>query len=232
MKRTIKTILYLFAASVISLSSFSVAYAEKTAIISDEIFVESSWDDLESRFQMGHFEDNSELNQFAFDPNEEGISLFASAAFPLSEYPAGSYFSNTGKTCTCHSGSNNPCWYTTPCDCLVYESAIQCVGFAKYVYQQYNGKSVSSASSNYTSYSITLTTSNVRQYIMSLPVGSYINVKYKNGGSHTMIIAKSDTSYVYLYHANWGGSCLVNYTKMAYADFVNYFPVLNSTTVA
>ena len=183
--------------------------------------------------EFGHFEDNRELDKYDYDPSDDILMTYVAEPFPLAEYPANtSYFNKNGTVpCTCHGGAlGNYCDPGISCDCKVFEGSIQCVGFGRYVYKAYHSASLDDSGSTATDYGdngLSLTKNNVRRYIMPLGVGTYIRVKYYDGRGHSMIVAKTDTSYVYLYHANWGSSCGVKYTRMPYDEFVTLFPKLN-----
>ncbi len=93
--------------------------------------------------------------------------------FPLSNYPVGSYFSQTGVACTCH---HNNCSYYGNCDCQPYAYAIQCMGFAKYAYDQFSHRSSwtdISADRDNTVRDIS-TTTKAQQYMGALPIGTYV----------------------------------------------------------
>lgn len=62
------------------------------------------------------------------------------------QYSDGSYFSKTGKACTCHSAYSNNCDpYVDNCECIHFENAIQCAGFARKVYQEVHDHSLPSS---------------------------------------------------------------------------------------
>lgn len=52
------------------------------------------------------------------------------SAYPLIDYPSGSYYSTRKGGCTCHSWCN----WDSNCDCIKFDNSIQCDGFAKYIY--------------------------------------------------------------------------------------------------
>lgn len=134
-------------------------------------------------------------------------------------YPSGSYFSNTGKACTCH-----PCTTSAPGDCTVFDGAIQCAGFARKVYYETHGKYVSSL----TTKNMSLTAQNAKSLFLNAPRGTYLYTKTKSGVKHYITLISTSNSGVTVYHANYGGPCLVAYENYTWENFAAAFPYLYS----
>ncbi len=148
-----------------------------------------------------------------------------SVSLPLAQYPDGSYYSLTGKACTCHGGSlGNPCYWDNSCDCINFENSIQCAGFAKYVYYLVNGTHTYSNSKTYKNLNLTATTA--KNTLQSLPVGTYLRVQTSNGYDHSIAIAGTSSTGITIYHANYGGPCKVRYQTVTWASFANSFDYL------
>ncbi len=164
------------------------------------------------------------------DDDNNGIAAYANRTLPLSEYPVGSYFSYDGKACTCHAYcdwrshagySKERCFNThtgTSGNCIryAYNATTQCMGFADYVFEQYNGVYRSSSNAvNQTLSSITSTS--IKNYATKyLKKGShfrfYLNQTYGDGQyvPHSIVITDVSSNGISYYQANYGGRCLVS----------------------
>lgn len=170
-------------------------------------------------------------NAATIDTNKE-TGIFAESAtsarsvsLPLAQYPDGSYYSLTKKACTCHGGSlGNPCYWDNSCDCINFDSAIQCAAFAKYIYYIVNGTHTYSHSA--IDKNIDLNASNAKSTLQSLPVGTYLRVRTSNGYSHSIAIAGTSSTGITIYHANYGGPCKVRYQTLTWAAFASSFNYL------
>lgn len=190
-------------------------------------------------------------------PNDdnEGIATYAYGTLPLREFPAGSYFTYDGDACTCHGPYNTNCTYTIPTgfsrdrcynlttrasgNCIRYDpnGSIQCMGFADYVFKQYNG--VNRSSSNVVTPRLTsITSTSVKNYFKSnLKVGSHFRFNIKNSagenaGPHSIIITGITDNGITYYQANYGGKCLVSTGEKTWAQLSNWiYDVINSWTV-
>lgn len=148
-----------------------------------------------------------------------------SVSLPLAQYPDGSYYSLTGKACTCHGGSlGNPCYWDNSCDCINFDVSIQCAAFAKYVYYVVNGTHTYSHNKTYKN--LDLTASTARSTLQSLPVGTYLRVQTSNGYDHSIAIAGTSSTGITIYHANYGRPCKVRYQTLTWANFANAFDYL------
>lgn len=138
-------------------------------------------------------------------------------------YPDGSYFSETGVACTCHSYCN----CDRPGDCTVFHQAIQCDGFAQMVYYETNNKYSESNLTNYNGY---LTADKAKALFKSSTdgkvLGTYLRVRTNNGYPHSIAISLTYDDRVIVYHANYGGACLVRYQGYTWDAFVKAFPYL------
>ncbi len=166
----------------------------------------------------------------------------SSSQLPLPGYGSGTYFSYNGKACTCHDdcdaiipsgysdvgkcyiierNSSNIITSVTNGNCKMYNSSIQCKGFADYVYKVYCGEDISSRTSvtlsdSYNSIPSSSTGAALMQELLSsLPVGSNIRVHVRGKSyNHSFIISAKSSTGVTIYDANRVGNCKVgNQTK-------------------
>ncbi|MCM1299124.1 MAG: hypothetical protein NC203_08410 [Firmicutes bacterium] len=148
-------------------------------------------------------------------------------------YPDGSYFSKSGEECSCHGGEKgNPCKPKIACNCINFEDAIQCAGFAKKVYYETNGRSLPPQASQI-SKDMYLTVDSAKNLFMhnnTSPEAVYVRVNTRTDldpkGEHSLVIVFSTSSKVTVYHANYGASCLVRYEDYTWENFVKAFPYL------
>ena len=151
------------------------------------------------------------------------------------QYPEGSYFSYTGKQCTCH-GISKGCDYFGNCDCISYynsilqSNSIQCEGFAQKAYYEVHGKDLSSTTKKNTKMTVALAKSLFKTVPDGTFVGAYLRVDINpNGGNdkpHSICIILTTDKKVSVYHANYGGRCLVRRQTYTWEDFVIAFPYL------
>ncbi len=143
-------------------------------------------------------------------------------SLPLSNYGNGTYYTNSGSACTCHSA---PCTYSVPnggvatlcyitstkksgnCKRYTGTGAIQCKGFADYVFKQYTGSDVSSSSlvsgcpSSITNDSTGQT--KIKDFLSKLTVGSNVRVSVRNATyNHSFIITDITDTGIILYDCN------------------------------
>ncbi len=140
----------------------------------------------------------------------------------FSEFPVGSYFSVTGKACTCHGG----CSYYGECECIsiyydpekngqrVLLHSCQCMGFAHYMFYKLFGfidrPEYSETVDQY--YSLgslkpsEMTVANVKNLFANAKTGANVRAK----GTHSFIVLSTDDNGLYLYHANTGIACRVD----------------------
>lgn len=184
-----------------------------------------------AEFTTGGLEDCRFLDEYDINtPSYSTYGLFTakSKSLPLTEYPKDTYFSVTGKECTCHKKN---CSYSGGCDCRVYESSIQCAGFARYVYNEYHDISVDMVTKNYINANINKTSA--YNYLRNVSKGTFIKVKAVTSDStlvdHFMIITKTTDDYIRIYHANYGGKCRVRYQQLPYEKFSKLFPYIYYT---
>lgn len=174
-----------------------------------------------------YFLDCGELGYIPDDGLGTPINTYArSFSYLFYLYPNGSYFSKTGTACTCHNSSSNDCDYDDSCDCVVFQNAIQCAGFAKKVYYETHNTNLDL--SGLTQKNITLTADKAKELFLNTNQGTCLFVKTKNGAKHYISIITTSNSNVTVYHANYGDSCLVKYESYTWANFVKAFPKLYS----
>lgn len=137
-------------------------------------------------------------------------------------YPNNSYFSYTGKECTCHNANTNNCSWERKCDCINYQGAIQCAGFAKMVYYETHNKSIGS----FTSYSGSWNKETAKSLFLNTAQGTCLNVNTSSNQNHYITIITTGSNSLTVYHANYGGPCLVKYETYTWENFVKAFPSL------
>lgn len=149
-------------------------------------------------------------------------------AVVMADYPNNSYFSNTGVVCTCHNSSSNDCEWNIPCDCKYYDGAIQCYGFARYVF--FNTKGRSESNSQESGYKInvnkSLTALTAQSYLIGLSTGTHLRVKTSSNVYHSLSVVSKSSNGITLAQANYGGSCKVTYRTYTWSQYVSAFPTL------
>lgn len=153
----------------------------------------------------------------------------------FSEFPVGSYFSYTGKPCTCH----NKCSYFGGCDCisdyndpekngaLVRLYSCQCMGFAHYTFYKLFGfiDSLSyseNASKYYSLGSLSpskMTVENVKKLFANAKTGADVRILNK----HSVIVLSTDDNGLYVLQANWVSPCMVNIKYWTWEEFTSRY---------
>ena len=152
---------------------------------------------------------------------------------PLSEYPAGSYFTTTGNACQNHNS------------CKRYASTNQCDGFARYVNEHYYHVAGSTWStpygvsgdlaSSYNKYQAFGTTSALYQFFNQLEKGAYVRVSrrnqaqdstapYTSQGSHSFVYISHNSTGAVLYEANLDNKCGVSYKHRTFTELLSRYP--------
>ena len=152
---------------------------------------------------------------------------------PLSEYPAGSYFTTTGGACTNHSY------------CKTYACTNQCDGFARYANEHYYHVAGSTWStpyavagdleSPYNQYQAFGSTNALYQFFNQLEKGAYVRVSKRNSvqdsippytsqGSHSFVYISHDSNGAVLYEANLDEKCGVSYGYRSFDDLLSRYP--------
>ncbi|HBH95688.1 MAG TPA: hypothetical protein DDX91_08035 [Ruminococcaceae bacterium] len=137
------------------------------------------------------------------------------------KYPNNSYFSTTGKACTCHGSG---CFNYSGCTCIKYEGSIQCDGFAKYVYDYFHLTRFSKYDNKLVYLNEKLNASEAKSKFLNTPMGTYIRVKTSNGSDHSIAIVGTTNETVSIAHANYHGDCSVIYKDYTWKGFVDAFP--------
>lgn len=161
-------------------------------------------------------------------------SALRAVSLPLTAYPAGSYYTYNGSACTCHDGDTYiiPSGYSTSrCynqstgssgNCKRYNGAIQCMGFAHYVFKQYNG--VDCSSSNENAGLSVLNDASLKFYFTSVvKVGGHARGTLKSGTPHSIIVTKVTNSGISYYQSNYGGYCKVSTGTKTWEEISNWF---------
>lgn len=178
---------------------------------------------------------NMKLDSYWIEPDENAASAQGLVRiFPVSQYPAGSYFTVNGKACTCHTFEYNPCRYIgsyspdhcsnvdngAAGNCKAYEgtTSIQCKAFADYIYNLGTthdiGEAYSVSTVGYTTISKEADgAAKMKAFFENLPSGTDVRLKNRSGGYHSIITAGTDSANtgIYVYDANWTGICQVGY---------------------
>lgn len=154
---------------------------------------------------------------------------------PTAEYPVGSYFTDNGEGCRDH-GTGSCGWEDESlCNCKSFHNgesllAVQCYGYARYVYYECFGE-IGHPDSE-TSRSVgslekgSVTEESFKAFIRQTKPGAHIRVKYlrSNGysvSSHSMIILDWNESGFSVCESNMDGRCGVSVRRIAYSDFVS-----------
>lgn len=152
----------------------------------------------------------------------------------MHSYKLGDYF-NTYLTspCTCHSFCNNG--YEDGCSCLIGRSnllrdaygnpfsGIQCAGFTFEVFEYLFGSTNGAGENTLTRYGSDCGNWNLsaikKSFSENFRPGDYLaytNVKY--GYDHYVIVYDTDDTGIWVYEANYGGRCKINFRKMTYEE--------------
>lgn len=145
--------------------------------------------------------------------------------FPTTEFPNGSYFTNSGTACVNH----NACRYFVLDGTTI---GTQSLGFARYIYYKlfgtvdYDGnpevvtyhEEDSVITVEYLKEIFNMNTGKVKpgSHLRSLAT----NLAFEDG--HSMIYLGCDDVYVYMYEANFSGNCEVSVMKYTWENFKNY----------
>lgn len=148
------------------------------------------------------------------------VSVSRNRGIPLSEYPVGSYFSDSKTAeCTCHDGT---CSSTGSCNCAVGRnrsggSCIQCVGFAYTAYRTLWNRPTANFSTFVTETpSVSFSTSSsdlaaLKSFFESLDTGTMMIAYKRNGGQHAFMVAYTEGNNVAVYDANVNANCDICY---------------------
>lgn len=135
-----------------------------------------------------------------------------------SQYPDSSYFSTTGRACSCHSTG-----CIGNCTCKTFNGGTQCKGFARYCYYMYNDSQVDyqGASEYYTQLFALNTDTNMEKFLRKAGSQCYVQGKTSGGSEHAVFIVgyslTNDT--VTVYDANMDLKCGVSFKTLNYNEF-------------
>lgn len=151
-------------------------------------------------------------------------------------YSPGTYFSTTGKACTCN---HEQCTVSSPGDCKRAFNAIQCHGFGLFVYAHYFGLQDISDPHTwaarrgigeyiYTNLNLSgMTITSIKQFfIENLNPGSLLRLTRANGGKHTVVITGIYDNQVRIYHGNTDNKCGIDIKNINYSWFTSNFATL------
>lgn len=155
-------------------------------------------------------------------------------SLPMSEYPAGSYFTTTGYACNDHDS------------CKYYACTNQCDGFARYVNEHYYHVSGGAWSNPYSvsgdtaaplyKYEAFRDLDKLRNFFTHLETGAYVRVSrrsqsedsyeagYSAQGSHSFVYISHDANGAVLYEANLDGECGVSYSYRQFDELLSRYP--------
>ncbi len=154
------------------------------------------------------------------------------SAVSTGSYGSGTYFTKNGSACNatnglkCHSTSyctwdpNNA--NASKCNCKIYGSAIQCMGYAKYVYaQNYGGNSWGSAKSfsykNVTAADRAKAEADLKIFVTGLKNSAHLRI-----GGHSVIVTGTTTNGFNVIQANYDAvSCKVTTGSYTYSGLVS-----------
>ena len=213
MKKICKKLTTVVLAAAISVLAAATSYAEET------INCTTSFEHHSEEFKKLGYIPDAGLGTPIKDSFERNWGYF----FYL--YPDGSYYSKDGTECKCHKGRNNPCTVKDPGNCLVFDNSIQCMAFAKNVYYETHDYMFQVVIEEHTD----LDADKAKRLFLNAPRGTYLRVRTSSGDDHSIAITyTSGSSGVAVYHANYGGSCLVKYESYTWENFPAAFPYLYS----
>ncbi len=143
-----------------------------------------------------------------------------------SQYPAGSYFTNSGSKCTHHSSG---CNYSGSCGCKSYLQTIQCVAFAKWASNQYAhlttwNNRVAEGNDDDTYFS---SDNDVKTYFANCGVAAYVRLTksgYGDNGFHSIFYVKSTSTSIVTYECNLNGDCGVSHMTRTFYQFRKFAP--------
>lgn len=161
---------------------------------------------------------------------------------PLEEYMPGSYFTKDGGPCDCHYSSSINCVESgSRCNCLRYVTydgkrvdlqAVQCIGFARYVFMRLFGFP-DTYGNDHLYHSLgsldrgEVTTAAVKELLSEAKPGAHIRFKLANSQHSVIILSKSESGFT-VYHCNAGGEgidrpeCVVTTKAYTWASFADY----------
>lgn len=190
---------------------------------------------LANAFLNGSAEDSADLDSLAMSVEVGGVKI------PSEEFPIGSYFTDSGMPCTDH-GTGSCGWESEEyCNCKAFHNgvslkAVQCYGFARYIYYRcFNdiGLSNSDLSTNIGSIEKgAVTEESFKALIQQAKPGAHLRVQYikANGYSvstHSMVILDWNENGFSVCEANADGKCGVSVRKFNYSDFVSTLVSVN-----
>ena len=178
-------------------------------------------------FAIVEKEDMQELIKVRLDEMMEGLHDRQINDY-VHSYKTGNYFNiYMTAACTCHSFCSTG--YESGCACLIGRSTvlgnngIQCAGFAIEVFEYIFGGTNGAGENTLTTYdrsSNTWTEEAIKNWmITSFRPGDYMaydNITY--GYPHYVIIYSVEADGVWVYEANYGGRCKINFRKMTYLE--------------
>ena len=186
---------------------------------------------------------NMKLDSY-WETNNVSTNSVRAVSLPLSNYTAGTYYSSTGKACTCHSyictysvpsgASTTNCYITSKSksgDCIRYAAtgSIQCKGFADYVYYEYTGHNIGSSytisTTGYSSISNNTAGANLmKAFFEDLANGTNVRVSVRNATyNHSIIVCNASSTGIYLYDANRVGTCKVGYQFKSWTQLASMY---------
>lgn len=147
-----------------------------------------------------------------------------SSSVDYGDYGPGTYFTKTGKSCSstkaCHTkgvcsyitSSDN---YKNKCNCLSWGSAIQCLGYARYVYEQNHGTTDWGSGTTVTTDPTTL-----KNAIEDAAIGSHIRLDK----THSVILTGTTSNGFTVYQCNADGlNCKVTSGTYSYSGVSNQY---------
>ncbi|MBS4784959.1 MAG: hypothetical protein KH009_02495 [Clostridiales bacterium] len=162
---------------------------------------------------------------------EEDFFTPYSSSVDYGDYGPGTYFTKTGKSCSstkaCHTAG--VCTYITStnayknlCNCLAYGNGIQCMGYARYVYDQNNGTydwgtGEVFSYSNSTSAQRTAAAEEMQELVENAAIGSHIRFS----DVHSVILIDTTSTGFKVYECNASTkNCEVRSSTYSYSGVV------------
>lgn len=149
---------------------------------------------------------------------------------PLTEYDDGEYFTQSGNACAllsnggCHEPGHACSKNLNTCNnCITYNDAAQCFGFAHYVFNKIWGYDVDHSTDRHYHDEDIDSIPSAKNFLWNCPSGTHLRVTGPHTMGHSIIIADVTTSGVYIYHANGHGNCRVDYEYMSFYTFIDNY---------
>lgn len=164
-------------------------------------------------------------------PDESPVPM--TRAVSTGSYGSGKYFTKNGSSCSSSNDSHGSnCSYTNPnanCNCKIYSGAIQCMGYAKYVYAQNSrtwGSSTKKTWTNSTAAQRTAAEAALKTWVEGKGEGAHMRIM--NNG-HSVIVTSTNSTGFNVIQANADyTNCKVTTGSQSYATIVKNYTYIST----